>query len=131
AWLPTLANHPRWVLGLSVAAAAVLGVFAMQIRYDHNLLRMQANNLDSVKWEQTLIEHTAGASWHALSYRSTQEETFALKARYEQLPGVSRVVDVASLVPLGQGTKLDQLRDIQQRLHKLPPQGTIVPHSAP
>ena len=57
----------------------------------------------------TLIEHTAGASWHALSYRDTPEEALALKARYEQLPEVSRVVEVASLVPPDQGPKLDML----------------------
>jgi len=38
-----------------------------------------------VKWEMTLIEHTAGATWHALSYTDTPEEALALKARYEQL----------------------------------------------
>jgi len=131
AWLPALANRPRWVLGLSLAATAVLGVFALRIHYDHNLLHMQADNLDSVKWEQTLIEHTAGASWHALSYTATPQEAFALKARYEQLPGVSRVVEVASLVPLDQPSKLDQLRDIQHRLRKLPEHGAILPHSLP
>jgi uncharacterized protein len=131
AWLPLLAKRPRWVLGISVAVTAVLAVFALRIDYDHNLLHMQANHLDSVKWEQTLIEHTAGASWHALSYAATPEEVLALKARYEQLPGVSRVVEVASLVPPGQSDKLDRLRDIQHRLRMLPQRGAIIPHSLP
>ena len=62
----------------------------------------------------TLIEHTAGASWHALSYTDTPEEALALKARYEQLPEVSRVVEVASLVPPDQDDKLPLLADIQR-----------------
>ena len=45
-----------------------------RVRYDHNLLHLQAQNLDSVKWEMTLIEHTAGASWHALSYHATRRK---------------------------------------------------------
>src|SRR5207302_4821706 len=87
--------------------------------------------LDSVQWEMKLIAHTAGASWHALSYTGSQEEALALKARYEKLPEVARVVEVASLVPLGQGPKMDQLRDIQHRLRRLPERGTLIPHARP
>jgi hypothetical protein len=114
-----------------VAATAVLGFFALRVTYDHNLLNLQARGLDSVKWEMTLIEHTAGASWHALSSASTPEEALALKARFEQVPGVSRVVEVASLVPPGQAEKLVHLRDIQKRLHRLPERGTAIPHQKP
>jgi uncharacterized protein len=130
-WLPALANRPWLVLGSSLAITAVMGLFAVRIGYDHNLLHLQAGNLDSVKWEQTLIEHTAGASWHALSYTATPEEALALKARYEKEPGISRVVEVASLVPPDQQGKLEQLRDIQHRLRKLPERGVIIPHSLP
>src|SRR5262249_5847110 len=113
AWLPALAGRPRWVIGVSLALTLALGAFAFRIPYDHNLLHLQAKGLDAVKWELTLIKHTEGASWHALSYTATAEEALALKARYEQLPCVSRVVEVASLVPGDQPRKLEQLRDIQ------------------
>ena len=82
---------------------------------------MQASNLDSVKWELTLIDQTAGASWHAISYRPTAEEALALKARYEQLPEVSRVVDIATLVPTQQPEKIEILKDLHYRLRHLPP----------
>src|SRR5947207_15100311 len=80
----------------------------------------------------TLIKHTAGASWHALSYRDTREEALALKARYEQLPGVSRVVEVASLVPADQERKLEIVAEIRRRLGGLPAAGqSIEPVTAP
>jgi hypothetical protein len=41
------------------------------------------------------------------------------------------VVEVASLVPRGQGAKLPLLRDIRERLHSLPPRGERIPHAAP
>jgi hypothetical protein len=114
------------VIAAFVALIAVLGVFAARVRYDHNLLNMQARGLDSVTWEMKLVEHTAGASWHALSYTASREEALALKARYEQLPVVSRVVEVASLVPADQLAKLDQLRDIRRRLRNLPQRGAAL-----
>jgi hopanoid biosynthesis associated RND transporter like protein HpnN len=130
-WLPGILRRPRLVIAATLSLGLVLGYFAVQARYDHNLLHMQARGLESVKWEETLIHYTAGASWHALSYTTTPEEALALKARYEKLPEVSRVVEVASLVPRDQERKLEQLRDIQYRLRRLPKRGVMVPHAMP
>jgi hopanoid biosynthesis associated RND transporter like protein HpnN len=130
-WLPALARRPRWVLRIGLGLTTVVGLFTLRIAYDHNLLHMQAKDLDSVKWELTLIKHTDGANWHALSYTSNPEEALALKARYEQLREVSRVVEVASLVPRDQEAKLGKLRDIRRRLGNLPPRGAVVPHALP
>src|SRR5262249_10539899 len=105
-WLPGLWRYSRWVVVGGLALAVRLGVFASGVTYDHNLLNLQARGLESVQWEMTLIEHTAGASWHALSYTPTPEEALALKARYEEMPEVSRVVEAASLVPAEQADKL-------------------------
>jgi hypothetical protein len=130
-WLPALARRPRWVIAGTLLAVAVLAVFACRVGYDHNLLNLQARGLDSVAWEMKLIKHTAGASWHALSYTATPEAARALRDRYEQLPGVSRVVEVASLVPPDQGAKLEQLRDIQRRLRALPARGAVLAPLSP
>src|SRR5205807_3945404 len=111
-WQPRLSSRPRWIIGAGVALTAIAGLWACRLGYDHNLLHLQARDLDAVKWELTLIEHTAGASWHALSYANTPEEALALKARYEKLPEVSRGVEVASLVPRDQDRKVVLLREI-------------------
>lgn len=128
-WLPRLLGQRRagWVVAAGLAVATFLGVWAARVQYDHNLLHLQARDLDSVKWELTLIDHTAGASWHAQSYTATATEALDLKARYEQLPEVSRVVEVASLVPDDQDQKLPMLRDIQDRLRLLPEPGVWLP----
>ncbi len=130
AWLPGLSSRPRWVVAAGACLTAVLAIFACRLEYDHNLLHLQARDLDSVKWELNLIKHTTGASWHSLSYTGTPEEALKLKTRFEKLPGV-RVVEIASLLPLQQERKLEQLRDIQQRLRRLPERGTLVPHALP
>lgn len=131
AWLPRLTARPRWLIGAGLALTLLLAGAASRVQYDHNLLHMQARDLDSVRWEMTLIEHTAGASWHALSYTSTPEEALALKARYEKLPEVSMVIEVASLVPRDQEHKLEMLRDIRHRLRRLPERGKTIPHGKP
>src|SRR5262249_28920533 len=130
-WLPGLAGRERWVIGGFVVLTPIMAMGAGTIWYDHNLLHLQARDLDSVKWELTLISHTAGASWHALSYTASPEEALALKARYQALPEVSRVVEAASLIPRDQSNKLEMLQDIHDRLHRLPPRGVPIPHARP
>ena len=130
-WLPGLLRRPALVLGVGLALALGLGACALRVRYDHNLLHLQAHGLESVKWEQTLIEHTAGASWHALSYRSSREEALALRKRYEQLPEVSQVIEVAALVPPDQDQKLPLVAAIRRQLDHLPRRGKPIAHPRP
>jgi hopanoid biosynthesis associated RND transporter like protein HpnN len=130
-WMPRLFRHSGWIVAGGVAAVLVLGMLAARVKYDHNLLNLQAQGLESVKWEMTLIEHTAGASWHAVSYTDTPEEALALKAQYEALPEVSRVVEVASLLPADQEAKLPLLKEIHERLRSLPERGLPIPHVRP
>jgi hopanoid biosynthesis associated RND transporter like protein HpnN len=130
-WLPALNRRPRWLLAGATMLLVAGAVCAGRLSYDHNLLHLQASGLESVEWELTLIEHTAGATWHALSITSTPEEALALKARFERQPGVARVVEVASLVPREQELKLVLLKDIQNRLRGLPARGVTIPHLPP
>jgi hopanoid biosynthesis associated RND transporter like protein HpnN len=130
-WLPGLMRRPVWVFAVAVLVIGGMGACAARVYYDHNLLHLQADDLESVKWEMILIEKTAGASWHALSYRDTAAQALALKARYERLPEVSQVIEVASLVPPHQAEKLAKLRDIHERLAGLPPRHAPIPHDRP
>jgi hopanoid biosynthesis associated RND transporter like protein HpnN len=130
-WLGGLTRRPRVVLGVAAALTLALGVPALWSRYDHNILNMQSPRLDSVKWEHELIDRAGGECWFAVTMTTTPEEALALKARYEALPSVSQVREAASLVPRDQDRKLELLRDIQQRLRRLPKRGTVIEHAAP
>src|SRR5262249_34892726 len=97
-WLPWIGRRPGGIIAAGLLVTIALGSAAAFVRYDHNLLHLQAKDLDAVKWELKLIKHTAGASWHALSCTASAEEALALKRRYEELhDDVERVVEVASL----------------------------------
>src|SRR5260370_5609615 len=107
------------------------GACSFRVPYDHNLLHLQASNLESVKWERIVSEGTKGGGWHALGYRETPAEALAVKARYEQLPEVSMVIEAATLVPPDQDAKLPLLADIRHRLRQLPARGEPIRHLRP
>jgi hopanoid biosynthesis associated RND transporter like protein HpnN len=130
-WLPWLMRRPGWVVAIAGIIVGAAGLCASRVWYDHNLLHLQAADLESVRWEMILIEKTAGASWHAISYRDNQEEVLALKAEFERLPEVSQVIEVATLVPPNQAEKIEKLRDIHDRLSRLPPRGKPIEHERP
>ena len=54
-----------------------VGAFAGRLRYDHNLLNLQARGLDSVTWEHKLIDKAAGATWDALSIAKSRDDVRA------------------------------------------------------
>ena len=80
--------RPRWVLAAGMACLAVLGVFTGRVGYDHNLLHMQADGLESVQWEQKLILRMAGAQGaRLLSVANTPQEMRALSALSRAVAG--------------------------------------------
>jgi hopanoid biosynthesis associated RND transporter like protein HpnN len=130
-WLAWLMRRPRWVMiGFGVLTLICAG-YALNIQYDHNLLNLQAPQMDSVQWEKKLTAKMNDSSWYAVSWTMTPEEALAQKAKFEQLPDVSMVVTMASLLPGDQERKIEMLADIHQRLGKLPKRGEIIAHSAP
>lgn len=119
-FLASVASRPRpvLILGLIVLVGAI--AFGSRVRYDSNLLNMQAKGLDSVEWEHELIRHAAGATWDAMSLARTRAEALELKARYEALPNVSRVVEAASLLPDDGEAKRPVVEAIHTKLQGLP-----------
>ncbi|QJW95518.1 MMPL family transporter [Frigoriglobus tundricola] len=120
AFLPALASRPRFVLAVGAVLLLACTAFAGRLHYDHNLLNLQARGTDSVAWEHKLIDRAAGATWDAMSVARSREEALHLKAKYEAMAEVGKVVEVASLVPDRQEQKLPAVAAIRARLERLP-----------
>jgi hopanoid biosynthesis associated RND transporter like protein HpnN len=125
AWVPGLARRPRMALGFGAVMVVACAACATHLDYDHNLLHLQVRGLDSVAWEHKLIDHSVGATWDALSIAHSRDEALQLKARYEAIPEVSRVIEVGSLVPDDQAAKLPIVQNIHDRLAGLPAQDSL------
>lgn len=89
---------PWLTIVLLVGFTTFCGVGLLRLRYDHNLLNLQSQGLESVMLEHTLIERADRSVWFALSMCGTREELLARKKQFEALATVSHTEEIASLL---------------------------------
>ena len=110
---------PSFALFLGIAATTLLGYFAIQIKYDHNLLNLQPAGLESIALEEKLLAETDMSVWFASSMADSRK-ALAMKEKLSQLPTVSRVEEVASVLPDSDPQRPQIIARINERLAKLP-----------
>jgi hopanoid biosynthesis associated RND transporter like protein HpnN len=127
AWLRPVFRHPRMVAlaGLACTLAMLGGL--PELAYDHNLLNMQADGLESVAVEKKLLEECDQSVWYALSIADSREDLIERKRRLEALPTVERVDEIASLLPVDEDLKAPVIGRIRGRLAGLPERPPEVP----
>jgi hopanoid biosynthesis associated RND transporter like protein HpnN len=127
AWLAPLMRHPRFVALAAVACTFALAGGLPDLDYDHNLLNMQAEGLESVAVEKRLLAECDQSVWYALSIADSREELLERKAQLEALPSVERIDEIASLLPGDEELKRPAIERIRERLAGLPERPPEIP----
>ena len=102
---------------LTVASLAALPT----VRFDYDLLNLQAHGTPSVEWERRIIAHSERASWNALATATSPQAAVQKATAFEALPVVETVESVASFIPADQDRRLPLVRALQPLLADLPP----------
>lgn len=130
-WIAPLLKKPRMLLcstlGFTTLAAMGLG----QLWYDHNLLNLQPEGLESVELERKLLTETNQSVWYALSISDNREELLTRKAQLLALPSVERTEEIVSLLPVDHALKQPIIQRLQQRLAELPERPPLIPVDRP
>ena len=127
AWLAPIFRHPRIVILGGVACTMAMTGGLHELRYDHNLLNMQPEGLESVEIEKKLLEECDQSVWYALSIADSREQLLERKAKLVALPGVERVDEIASLLPVDEELKRPLIERIRGRLAALPERPPEIP----
>ena len=130
-WVERLMQTPRLVMFFFVAFTAIIGVGAINARYDHNLLNLQAGGLESVELEKHLLNECGQSMWFALSIADSREEILARKAAFLALPTVERTEEIVSLLPEDGAQKRPIIERIQAHLAQLPERPPLIPVNPP
>jgi len=75
------------------------------MRFDYNLLKLQARGTESVDWEERILRSAGRSSFVALSTAGSLDELRERAAAFEGLASVSEVESVLSLIPPEQGRR--------------------------
>jgi hypothetical protein len=106
-----ITSHPRTVLavaaGLTAASALALG----WVRFDYNLLNLQAEGTESVTWEKKILATSGRSGFAALSSADTLEELRRKQQAFRKLKTVSEVDSALLLIPEQQAEKRKVIAD--------------------
>ncbi|HKF28209.1 MAG TPA: MMPL family transporter [Candidatus Binataceae bacterium] len=123
-WLPRLFARPGLTVAM-VSAATLIGLLAVRgVRFDQNLLKLQAESTEAVHFEELLLKDSGRSSWFAVSLNPTREEALHKAELFSKLRQVADAETIATYVPAEQARKramLDTLRPILMGLKVSPP----------
>jgi hopanoid biosynthesis associated RND transporter like protein HpnN len=105
-------NRGRTLLAAALLSAAALAG-AKSVKFDYNLLNLQAEGTESVVWERKIIAHSSRSSWYALSTAESLQEARRMEKRFESLPSVRKVDSLASLIPENQEERIRHVRALR------------------
>ncbi|WP_166820795.1 MMPL family transporter [Thalassoroseus pseudoceratinae] len=120
------------VVGFGSQVVSVNDGFEWKIRYDSNLLNLQAKGIDSVDVQQRMFEQSDHSLLYAVSVAESPEEARRLRHEFEKLPTVDRVEDLASRLPTSSIAETQpSILAFRQRLSRLPRQIPLMPQLNP
>ena len=103
--------YPRAIL-VTAAVLALLSVWAFAwVRFDYNLLNLQAKGTESVTWEKKILETSGRSGFAALSSASTLEELRRKQNAFRRLETVSEIDSALLLIPDDQEEKQKIIAD--------------------
>lgn len=106
-----LARHPKTVLALAVVLTALSLGGLRSVRFDYNLLNLQAEGTESVTWERHILSTSGRSGFAALARADSLDELRRKSQAFNRLPSVSGVDSALLLIPEDQEEKLKIIRD--------------------
>jgi len=114
--LEKLFARPGWIM--SVTAIATIGAvfFARGVGFDQDLLKLQASDVEAVRFEKTLLRDSGRSSWFAVALAPTRNLAEREAGRFRELPEVSDVETIGTYLPDRQQEKLTILAHLRGEL---------------
>lgn len=99
---------------LFIGGAALSFMFLPDLKYDHNLMNLQAKGVESVEWEKRLMAESDQNVWFALSTTKDKQEVKRLKEEFLKQPNITRVEEIVSRLPDTTEEKTQLIKQIHQ-----------------
>ena len=109
----------RWPVTTLVTVAIVTGLSLLaigQMRFDYNLLKLQPRGVESVLWQQRIIDDGGQSIWSAVQVVDSLEEAKRRKEELLSRPTVGSVQGIGLLFPQDEREKVRLIRAVRDRL---------------
>jgi predicted RND superfamily exporter protein len=112
-------NRPWRTISAFAVVTVVLLAGCWQLKYDQNLLNLQASGLPSVYWERRLLDQADRNAMFAVSVADSLDQVRERREAFQHLETVGHVEELASLLPRVSPDKQARVRRIRERLSQL------------
>ncbi len=116
-----LFGHPRVVIAITAALCLASIYPLMKVKFDYNLMNLQAKGLESVEYAYKLMKSKENSGYFAVVTASSAAEAAAKSRALEALPTIDHVVSLNSFVPDDQERKLAVIAAIRKELADVVP----------
>jgi uncharacterized protein len=116
-----LFGYPKVVIAVTVLLCLASIYPLVQIKFDYNLLNLQAKGLESVEYAYKLMKNSENSGYFAVVTASSAAEAAAKSRALEALPSVDHVVSLNSFVPDDQEQKLAVIQALQKDFADIKP----------
>ena len=116
-----LFGYPKVVIAVTVFLCVASIYPLLQIKFDYNLLNLQAKGLESVEYAYKLMKSSENSGYFATVSASSAAEAAVKSKALEALPSVDHVVSLNSFVPDDQGQKLAVIQTLQKEFADIKP----------
>ncbi len=123
--LERVSARPRRLLVLLTVVSLVGLPGLLKIRFNYNLLELQARGLESVSYERLLLKASDESTWYAILTAGNLKETAKLVQRLEKIPSVGTVDSILDIIPKGQAEKAALYREAAKALDAISPSAVV------
>jgi hopanoid biosynthesis associated RND transporter like protein HpnN len=109
-------RRPALIVIGAVALTAGSLLLTGRVSFDQNLLKLQAEQTEAVKFENLLLKDSGRSSWFAVSLAPSIHAGDARAAAFRKLPEVSDVETISTYIPDDQAVKLSTLHALSAML---------------
>lgn len=115
-FLEKLFARPGLIVGATTVATLGALFLIRGVHFDQNVLKLQATDVEAVRFENTLLHDSGRSSWFAVALAPTRAAADRKAAAFRELPEVTDIETISAYIPEHQDRKRALLNALGRKL---------------
>jgi uncharacterized protein len=110
-WVDKLFDHYYLIIGVCTVLVLIASLSLKDLRFDYNLLNLQAKGTEAVQYEMKILESAGRSAWSAAMLADSLKEIQEKERQLKSLPTVARVESISAVIPKNQEENAHIIRE--------------------